>query len=235
MSGPTGVAAPTGMGERVPGGWRVSGRWAYNSGAPYATWAAVGALLKDERGSVTDQALVLIPASGLSVEDTWRTAGMRGTAGNTLIGQNVFVPEHRVLSVPAAAEGVYPRSDRDEALYGAAFGPMLLLCLVGPLLGLGKAATVAEAYEEVESGSAAVKIVVDARSDPPPPLPPRPPLRAPHPSAARVAAGRTWPVQGRWTASSGAAGARSGENVTNVQPCSCSVSMMPGTAGTVPA
>ncbi|MFD4319129.1 acyl-CoA dehydrogenase family protein [Streptomyces sp. NPDC058548] len=49
------------------------------------------------------------------------------------------MPEHRVLSVPAASEGSHPRS-RDEALYGSAFGPMLLLCLLGPLLGLGNAA-----------------------------------------------------------------------------------------------
>ncbi|MEU4099001.1 acyl-CoA dehydrogenase family protein, partial [Streptomyces sp. NPDC026673] len=136
----TGVAAPTGMGEKVPGGWRVSGRWSFNSGAPYATWAAVGALLKDERGEVVDQALVLIPAAELTVEDTWHTAGMRGTASNTLVGHEVFVPEHRVLSVPAAAEGIYPRPTHDEALYGASFGPMLVLCLVGPLLGLGRAA-----------------------------------------------------------------------------------------------
>ncbi len=136
----TGVAAPMGMGERVPGGWRVSGKWSYNSGAPHATWAAVGALLKDDSGAVVDQALVLIPASELTVEDTWYTAGMKATASNTLIGRDVFVPEHRVLSVPAAAEGAYPRASRDEALYGSTFGPMLLLCLVGPLLGLGRAA-----------------------------------------------------------------------------------------------
>ncbi|WP_409467467.1 acyl-CoA dehydrogenase family protein [Streptomyces sp. HC307] len=100
----TGVAAPTGMGERVPGGRRVSGRWSYNSGAPHATWAAVGALLKDDNGAVTDQALVLIPASDLDAEDTWHTAGMKATASNTLTGRDVFVPEHRVLSVPAAAK-----------------------------------------------------------------------------------------------------------------------------------
>jgi alkylation response protein AidB-like acyl-CoA dehydrogenase len=102
------------------------------------TWAAVGALLKDDSGAVTDQALVLIPASDLTVEDTWHTAGMKATASNTLIGQGLFVPEHRVLSVPAAAEGSYPRASRDEALYASTFGPML--CLDGPLLGLGKAA-----------------------------------------------------------------------------------------------
>ncbi|KOV69601.1 oxidoreductase [Streptomyces sp. AS58] len=137
----TGVAAPTGMGRRVPGGWIVSGKWSYNSGAPYATWAAVGALLQDEAGQVVDQALVLVPASELVIEDTWHTAGMKATASNTLVGQDVFVPEHRVLSVPAAAQGSYPRSLReDEPLYSSVFGSMLLLCLAGPLLGLGRAA-----------------------------------------------------------------------------------------------
>ncbi len=105
--------------------------------------------MKDADGAVADQALVLIRACELSVEDTWHTAGMKGTASNTLVGQDVFVPEHRVLSVPAAAEGVSPRSHPDETLYSATFGPMLVLCLLGPLLGLGKAAldTVVRAAE----------------------------------------------------------------------------------------
>ena len=50
------------------------------------------------------------------------------------------MPVHRVLSVPAAAEGEYPCTAEDGALYKSAFAPMLLLCLTGPLLGLGKAA-----------------------------------------------------------------------------------------------
>ncbi|MEV7994837.1 acyl-CoA dehydrogenase family protein [Streptomyces sp. NPDC086077] len=139
----TGVAAPTGVGERVAGGWRVSGKWSYNSGAPFATWAALGVLLKDDRGEISDHSLALIPASELAFEDTWHTAGMKATASGTLVGQDVFVPEHRVLSVPAAAEGIYPRTTRDTALYSSAFGPMLVLCLTGPLLGLGRAALTA--------------------------------------------------------------------------------------------
>ncbi|MFD7438194.1 acyl-CoA dehydrogenase family protein [Streptomyces sp. NPDC059861] len=140
----TGVAAPTGVGRPVPGGWSVSGEWSYNSGAPYATWAVVGTLLQDEAGAVVDQSLVLIPASDLKIEDTWQAAGMKATASHTLVGRDIFVPGHRVLSVPAAAQGTYPRSFRqDEPLYSSVFGSMLLLCLVGPLLGLGKAALLA--------------------------------------------------------------------------------------------
>ncbi|MEV6781283.1 acyl-CoA dehydrogenase family protein [Streptomyces sp. NPDC051098] len=137
----TGVAAPTGVGCRVSGGWKISGKWSYNSGAPHATWAAVGVLLQDESGVVIDQALVLVPIADLMIEDTWRTAGMKGTASNTLIGRDIFVPDHRVLSVRSASQGAYPRSFRqDEPLYSSMFGSMLLLCLAGPLLGLGRAA-----------------------------------------------------------------------------------------------
>lgn len=105
--------------------------------------------MKDADGAVVDQALVLIRACELGVEDTWLTAGMKGTASNTLVGRDVFVPEHRVLPVHAAAEGAHPRSHPDETLYSATFGPMLVLCLLGPLLGLGKAAldTVTRAAE----------------------------------------------------------------------------------------
>ncbi|WP_189111895.1 hypothetical protein [Streptomyces camponoticapitis] len=98
----------------------MNGRRPYNSGAPYGTWVAVGVLLKDERGEVIDQALVLIPAADLTVVDTWHTAGMRGTASYTLVGHDVFVPEHRVLSVPAAEiktarPHIYRAADEDKS------------------------------------------------------------------------------------------------------------------------
>jgi 3-hydroxy-9,10-secoandrosta-1,3,5(10)-triene-9,17-dione monooxygenase len=144
----TGVAAPTGMAHEVEGGWRISGRWGYNSGAWHATWAALGALQMNGAGEVVGQAMVLVPVSELTVEDTWFTAGMRATGSNTLVAEDLFVPSYRVLSVPAASEGEYPTPYTQEALYRSAFGPMLVLCLAGPLLGLGRAAldwTVAQA------------------------------------------------------------------------------------------
>ncbi|GAA2950150.1 hypothetical protein ACFQZ0_01225 [Streptomyces erythrogriseus] len=60
--------------------------------------------MRDEAGAVEEQAMLLVPASELRIEDTWRTAGMRGTASNTLIGRDVFVPQHRMMSVRAASQ-----------------------------------------------------------------------------------------------------------------------------------
>ncbi|MFJ5774619.1 hypothetical protein [Streptomyces sp. NPDC093094] len=58
-----------------------------------------------------------------------------------LVAEDVFVPEHRVMSVPAAIEGDYPSENQDEEpFYRSAFVPILALVLAGPQLGLGRAA-----------------------------------------------------------------------------------------------
>ncbi|MFJ7772680.1 acyl-CoA dehydrogenase family protein [Streptomyces sp. NPDC097107] len=136
----TGVLSPTSTTTKVDGGWQVSGRWYYNSGSSHSDWAVLGVPLTDEDGAVVDQALALVPRGDLALEDTWFVAGMKGTASNCLIAEDIFVPEHRVLSVPAAIEGRYPTEHTDEVLSRSAFVPILALVLAGPQLGLGRAA-----------------------------------------------------------------------------------------------
>jgi alkylation response protein AidB-like acyl-CoA dehydrogenase len=136
----TGVLTPSATTRKVDGGWQVSGRWYFNSGSWWSTWAVLGVPLTGEDGEVIDQGLVLIPAADLAIEDVWFVAGMKGTASNCLVATDVFVPSHRVMSVPAAIEGSYPTPFTDEPLYRSAFVPVLTLVLAGPQLGLGRAA-----------------------------------------------------------------------------------------------
>ncbi|MFF7645323.1 acyl-CoA dehydrogenase family protein [Streptomyces canus] len=136
----TGVLSPTSTTTKVDGGWQVSGRWYYNSGSSHSDWAVLGVPLTDADGTVVDQGLALVPRDDLALEDTWFVAGMKGTASNCLIAEDIFVPEHRVMSVPAAIEGDYPTEHTDEVLSRSAFVPVLALVLAGPQLGLGRAA-----------------------------------------------------------------------------------------------
>ncbi|UNO42643.1 acyl-CoA dehydrogenase family protein [Streptomyces sp. MST-110588] len=136
----TGVFSPTATSRRVEGGWRMTGRWYYNSGSSHSSWAVLGMPITDENGEVADQAMVLAPCSELSLEDTWFVAGMRGTASNCLIAEDVFVPEHRVMSVPGAIEGDVPADHGPSGLFRTAFAPLLAVGLAGPQLGLGRAA-----------------------------------------------------------------------------------------------
>ena len=66
---------------------------------------------------------------------------MRGTGSNTLVANEVFVPDYRILSLTKAIEGQYATEFSDvEPLYRAAFMPVLVIILIGPPLGLARAA-----------------------------------------------------------------------------------------------
>jgi 3-hydroxy-9,10-secoandrosta-1,3,5(10)-triene-9,17-dione monooxygenase len=125
--------------EHVGGGVRIGGRWAYASGSHHAKWVLLGATTVDDAGQPVDQLVCLVPASELRMEDTWHTVGMRGTGSNTWTAEALFVPEHRTISTSAMSEGrVTPTSD--ESMYRLPVMPVATLSLLGPLLGLGRAA-----------------------------------------------------------------------------------------------
>ena len=137
----SGVVAPTATTRKVDGGRRVTGRWYYNSGSLHADWAEVGIPVTDTAGQVIDHGLALIPTTETTLEDTWFVAGMRATGSNCIVADDVFVPEHRVLSVNAAIGGDYPSElTGQEPLYRSSFVPILALVLIGPQLGMGRAA-----------------------------------------------------------------------------------------------
>ncbi|HEY4455326.1 MAG TPA: acyl-CoA dehydrogenase family protein [Pseudonocardiaceae bacterium] len=136
----SGVLAPTAETTTVDGGYRVTGRWYYNSGSWHADWAVVGIPITDADGQIVDQGLALVPRSDLEIEDTWFVAGMRSSGSNCLVAEDVFVPSHRVMSMPPAIEGHYATERTDEPLYRSALVPILALVLAGPQLGLGRKA-----------------------------------------------------------------------------------------------
>lgn len=143
-----GSLSPIGRGERDGDGWRVSGRWSYVSGSLHADWAVLGFTA----AGAGEPGIALVPTAELMLLDTWHTAGMRASGSNTLTGEHVAVPAHRVLF--GAARGEYATEFRDESAYRAAFFPMATLVLVGPLLGLGRAAL------DFVAGAAATKGIV---------------------------------------------------------------------------
>jgi alkylation response protein AidB-like acyl-CoA dehydrogenase len=57
-----------------------------------------------------------------------------------LIASDVYVPEHRILSMTGAIYGDYGTEYREVSLYRAALVPVLALALAGPQLGLGRRA-----------------------------------------------------------------------------------------------
>jgi len=136
----SGVLSPTAEAVKVDGGFRITGRWHYNSGAWHSSWGLMGFPIVDDAGEAIDQGLALIPRTELDLEENWFVAGMSSSGSNCIIATDVFVPAHRIMSIPKAIEGHYPTEHTDEVLYRAAFVPLLALVLAGPQLGMGRKA-----------------------------------------------------------------------------------------------
>lgn len=134
-----GVLAPSATSRAVEGGQVITGRWGFASGSLHSQWASLGFPIVDASGAQIDQGMALIPMTELGIEDTWYVAGMRGTGSNTLVADEVFVPDHRIMSVTRAVHGEYATPHKDEALYRSALVPVLALVLAGPQVGLAKA------------------------------------------------------------------------------------------------
>src|ERR1700730_15717591 len=111
-----GSASTQGVGRRVDGGVRMSGRWANASGARHATCASIAATVTGDEGEVVGAVMGTVPVSELTLEDTWHTVGMRGTGSKTLVGDDVFVPEHMTMSIPRLFSGALA-PPTTEALY----------------------------------------------------------------------------------------------------------------------
>lgn len=93
------ASAPTAKAVPVPGGYRVTGKWGYGSGCLHADWALNGVQLLDATGAVAEMAMLFVnlrdPAC--SILDNWRVAGMAGSGSNTIVVEDLFVPDALIL------------------------------------------------------------------------------------------------------------------------------------------
>lgn len=135
--------APTGRGLPAEGGVRLSGRWSWATGIMAADWVMVGALCGPD--DAIYPALVLLPADDVAVEDVWHTDGMRGTGSHDVLVNDVFVPEHRLVSVLDVYGGTAPGAALHDAT--AYRWPMVpALALLAAMPALGAAESVADGF-----------------------------------------------------------------------------------------
>ncbi|KKC26655.1 hypothetical protein WP12_06805 [Sphingomonas sp. SRS2] len=126
--------------DKVSGGVRVTGEWPYASGSAHADWAVLGVKVGENADGSPILGLGLIPMADLSLKDSWFVAGMRASASNTLVANNVFVPDHRIQLFERMGDEDYLREASDEASDYASFIPVAALVLCGAQLGLVRAA-----------------------------------------------------------------------------------------------
>lgn len=124
--------------ERASGGFRLSGRWSFASGVHHAHWIILGDIVG---GDAQDHRLFLMPQSDYRIDDDWHTLGMAGTGSASVVVDNVFVPDHRIVSIRDINIGRAPGTRVNRApLYRMPLSGFPLLALaavpVGVALGM---------------------------------------------------------------------------------------------------
>jgi alkylation response protein AidB-like acyl-CoA dehydrogenase len=90
---------PRGNAVRVDGGFRVSGTKRFASQSTVGAAMSTMATYDDpEQGRRVLNLAVPFASDGVSISDNWDTLGMRGTASNDVVLEDVFVPDERVLA-----------------------------------------------------------------------------------------------------------------------------------------
>jgi alkylation response protein AidB-like acyl-CoA dehydrogenase len=90
---------PTTTAAADDGTFRVNGRKAFCSQSPEATVVATSAVV-GEPGAGAEVLHFSLPlaADGVSIDETWDTLGMRGTASHDVVLEDVVVPADRVMA-----------------------------------------------------------------------------------------------------------------------------------------
>jgi alkylation response protein AidB-like acyl-CoA dehydrogenase len=98
-----GFAYPVGRLEVVEDGFQLSGRWSFGSGCTHADVIMCGAtVLEDERpvlgsNGKPDWRIALVPATQITILDTWSTTGLAGSGSHDYIIERTFVPNERTF------------------------------------------------------------------------------------------------------------------------------------------
>ena len=80
----------------VEGGFRVSGRKIFASGCPLGDLLVTMAVQQTPEGPTVLHMAIPLKAEGVTILDTWRTLGMRGTGSHDIELKDVFVPDAAV-------------------------------------------------------------------------------------------------------------------------------------------
>jgi alkylation response protein AidB-like acyl-CoA dehydrogenase len=91
----SGVINATGRAVRDSGGYRFSGRWSFASGSNNADYICIHGVLEggESTGAGPATRLGVVPASKVQIDDVWHVSGLKGTASNDIVVNDLYIPE----------------------------------------------------------------------------------------------------------------------------------------------
>lgn len=135
--GPRGKAV-----KQADGSYKLTGFWPFASGNRNAGWLLLGAQVFDEDDNKIDEGDFAVPIDDVTQLDDWYVAGLQGTGSNSVKCEDVVVPGHRYISLPAIVENQSAGFTNPEAaaIFKCQGTPALGMFVASSALGAAKRA-----------------------------------------------------------------------------------------------
>ena len=134
--------APGSQPKKVDGGYQVTGKWSFCSGVDNAQWMILGGMFGMAGAPPRpDVRFMVLPISDCKIVDDWRVMGLQGTGSKTVVVENVFVPDYRIVSGEAMATGQAPGGKvHSRNIYRAPTWAIFPFCLSSSATGIARGA-----------------------------------------------------------------------------------------------
>lgn len=132
---------PAGRARRVKGGYELRGSWPLSSGVASCQWNMLASVVasEDEADGV-EYRIFLLPKADYTILDTWKAAGLRGTASNDVEVRDAFVADEMTIAVNDLSGGATPGSaSNPNALYKLPVFSLFPFVISGVALGNAQA------------------------------------------------------------------------------------------------
>jgi 3-hydroxy-9,10-secoandrosta-1,3,5(10)-triene-9,17-dione monooxygenase len=134
---------PTGKPTPVKGGVRVSGKWSFCSGVDNADWMFLGAFFGPPSGGspVPDIRYVMVPKGDYEIIEDWEVMGLNGTGSKSVVINDKFVPDHRIVSHKDMSEATSPGTKlHSEPVYRTPIWSFVPFTISAPACGIAQGA-----------------------------------------------------------------------------------------------
>ena len=118
------IFAPVGKLERCEGGYLLSGQWGYVSGINYSEWVGLAAMYQLEGEAQPERLGLVCKVSDLTVIKDWNSLGLRGSGSNTVVADQLFIPDDMTFRFSDLIQNRKPRKleiDEDYLYYNVPF------------------------------------------------------------------------------------------------------------------
>jgi len=134
--------------ERVEGGYQLTGEWSFASGVSHSEWAIVGSQAETATRDEYEMTLFAIPKADFGYVDNWYVEGLRGTGSMNITVKDVFIPEHRSVTMSTFDAGTTDGAGaHDSYIYKTYMAEYFFSVPLGPIIGAAMGAM--DAYLEI--------------------------------------------------------------------------------------